>query len=212
MFSTEITDDGRPIHATHHVRGGVDTVFATFEFDNMRPGTPWSAVWMNDGQVIIEQNDTWDEGEEGRKAVKISNRKGVPNGEYHLVLGIAGEVALEGKMVVGRRQDDSDSQLSGRIVDANTGRGIANAVVVVLKPSASLRRFLTQRNEKDVQSSVESKADGSFVLPEQLPKNQAYSFVVAARGYDPLTVEHALRLSAGAPEHADIGNVELEPA
>ena len=212
MFSTEVTDDGRPINATQNIPGGVDEVYATFEYDNMRTGTPWSAVWMNDGQVIIEQSDTWDESDEGRKAVKISNRNGVPNGEYHLVLGIAGEVALEGKMVVGRRQNDSDSQLSGRIVDGNSGKGIGKAVVVVLKPRASLRRFLVQRDQADVQSSVESKADGSFVLPDQLPKNQAYSLVVAARGYDPLTVEHALRLSAGAPEHADVGNIELEPA
>ena len=92
MFSTEVTDDGRPINATQNIPGGVDEVYATFEYDNMRTGTPWSAVWMNDGQVIIEQSDTWDESDEGRKAVKISNRNGVPNGEYHLVLGIAGEV------------------------------------------------------------------------------------------------------------------------
>ena len=167
---------------------------------------------MSDGKVIIEQNDKWDEGDEGRKAVKISNRNGVPDGEYHLVLGIANEVALEGKTVVGRRQDESDSELSGRIVDADNGRGISKAIVVVLKPRASLRRFLTQRSESDVQSSVETGSDGKFVLPDQLPKNQAYSLVVAARGYDPVTVEHALRISAGAPEHADIGNVELEPA
>ena len=212
MFSTRVTNDGRPVHATHHIPSGVDEVFATFEFDNLRNGTPWSAVWMNDGKVIIEQNDVWDEGDDGRKVVKISNRRGVPDGEYHLVLGIAGEVALEGKMIVGRTQDDRDAEVSGTIVDGRSGRGIGSAIVVVLKPRAVMRKFLVERSESDVQASVETNSDGSFTLPKQLPKNQAYSLVVAARGYDALTVEHALRIGPDAPEHANIGAVELEPA
>lgn len=212
LFSTQITDDGRPINPTHYIPAGIDQVYATFEYDNMRRGTPWSAVWMNDGKIIIEQNDDWDEDEEGRKAVKISNRRGVPNGEYHLVLGIGGEVVLEGKMIVGRGQDDKDSEVSGALVDSRTGRGIGGGLVIVLKPQASVRRFLSERKESDVHASVETDRNGSFTLPKQLPKGQAYSLVAAARGYDPLTVEHALRIGPDAPEHADIGAIELDPA
>ena len=210
LFSTRITDDGRPINPTHHLPSGVDKVYATFEYDNMRHGIPWSAVWMNDGQVIIEQRDEWDENHEGRKAVKISNRRGVPDGEYHLVLGINEGVALEGKMVVGRTVDDRDSEISGTVVDGLSGRGIGDAIVVALKPQASLREFLLNRAKADVQSSTETKADGSFTLPEQLPKNQAYSLVIAAQGYDPLSVEHALRVGPDAPENANIGEIQLQ--
>ena len=113
-------------------------------------------------------------------------------------------------MHVGPMVDESDSEISGRIVDAETGRGIDGALVIALKPRVELRRFLSSRKESDVQSSTESDRDGSFKLPEQLPKGNAYSMVVAARGYRPLTVEHALRVSAGAPEHANVGDIELE--
>jgi len=82
--------------------------------------------------------------------------------------------------------------------------------VIALKPRTSMRSFLRSRNEADVQSSTETGRDGKFVLPEQLPKGHAYSMVVAARGFVPLTVEHALRVSAGAPENANIGKIELE--
>ncbi len=209
LFSTAITDDGRPVNPTNHVPRGVDEVYATFEYDNMRRGTPWSAVWMNEGNVIIEQRNEWDDPEEGRKAVKISNRKGVPDGEYHLVLGIGGEVALEGKMMVGRGSDESDSEVSGVLVDERTGRGISDGIIIVLKPRASMRRFLQHRSNEDVETSVETNRDGTFTLPNQLPKGQSYSLVAAARGYEPLTVEHALRIGPGAPEHADIGAIEL---
>jgi hypothetical protein len=210
LFSTRVTEDGRPIYPTSSIPSGVDEVYASFDFDNMRNGTPWSVVWMNDGKVIIEQKDDWDDGEQGRKTVKIANQRGVPNGKYRLVAGIKGEIALEGDMQVGPMVDESDSEITGRIVDAETGRGVDGALVIVLKPRVEMRRFLSSRKESDVQSSSETERDGSFTLPEQLPKGYAYSMVIAARGYRPLTVEQALRVSAGAPEHANIGEIELE--
>ena len=75
-----------------------------------------------------------------------------------------------------------------------------------------MRSFLKSRDENDVQSSTETNSNGDFTLPEQLPKGMAYGLVVAARGYDPLTVEGALRVGPGAPEQADVGEIELMPA
>ena len=212
LFSTQISHDGRPIHPTHVVPSGVGEVYASFDFDNCRNGMNWSAVWTTEGQVIIEQKDQWDDGESGRKTVKLTNRRGVPNGDYKLVLGIGGEVAMEGQIVVGNRVDESDSEIEGRVVDGRTGRPIEGALVIALKPSTSMRSFLKSRREQDVQSSTESNSKGEFTLPDQLPKGMAYGLVVAARGYEPLTVEGALRVGPGAPEHANIGEIELVPA
>ena len=212
LFSTQISRDGRPINPTHVVPSGVGEVYASFDFDNCRNGMDWSAVWTSEGQVIIEQNDRWDDGESGRKTVKLTNRRGVPNGEYKLVLGIGSEVSMEGQVVVGNRVDESDSEVSGRIVDGRTGRPVSGALVIALKPRTSMRSFLKNRSEDDVESSTESDSRGNFKLPDQLPKGLAYGLVVAARGYEPLTVEGALRVGPGAPEHADIGEIELVPA
>ena len=212
LFSTQVRHDGRPIHPTHVIPAGVGEVYASFDFDNCRNGMNWSAVWTTEGQVIIEQNDQWDDGESGRKTVKLTNRRGVPNGEYKLVLGIGGEVAMEGQIVVGNRVDESDSEIEGRVVDSRTGRPVGGALVIALKPSTSMRSFLRSRREEDVQSSTESNSNGEFTLPDQLPKGMAYGLVVAARGYEPLTVEGALRVGPGAPEHANIGEIELVPA
>lgn len=210
VFSRELSDDGRPINPSEHIQQPADAVYASFEFDGMRNGTPWSAVWMSNGKIIIEQNERWDDGEQGSKSVKISNRKGVPAGEYHLLLGIDGKVELEGKMQVSERIDDRDSEISGQVVDNRTGRGISGALVIVLHPRASLRHFLQTRSEDDVRTSTETDSKGGFTLPEQLPKGESYSLVVAARGYEPITVEGALRVGPTAPEHADIGKIEMQ--
>ena len=210
LFSARITNDGRSIHPTTRLPSGLDTVYATFEHAGIERGTPWSVVWMSDGQVIIDQKDTWDEEAYGRKVVKVSNKKGLPNGEYHLVLGIGGSVALEGKIMVGSPVDETDSEVAGRVVDADSGRGIGEALVIVLNPNASLQKFMRNRNNNDVFTSAQTDRDGSFTFPKQLPKGYAYSLIAAAAGYEPVTVEGALRVSEGAPEHADIGELPLE--
>ena len=210
LFSARVTDDGRSIHPTSRIPSGLDTVYATFEHAGIERGTPWSVVWMTDGKVIIEQKDTWDEEAYGRKVVKVSNRNGLPNGEYHLVLGIGERVALEGKVVVGTLVDETDSEVSGRVVDEQTGRGIEDALVIVLNPNASLQRFMRNRSNADVFTSTQTDRDGHFKFPKQLPKGQAYSLIAAAQDYEPIAVEGALRVSEGAPEHADVGELPME--
>ena len=209
LFSQRVTDDGRPINPTTHIPAGVETVYATFEHDNLRPGTPWSVVWMSDGKVIIDQQDDWNDDEEGRKAVKISNRKGLPPGEYHLVLGIENKVALEGKVMVGTPVDDTDSQVTGTLVDASTGGGVSG-MVIVLKPGASLREFMRTQSQSLVFTSDHANSRGEFTFPDQLPKGQAYSLIAVAQGYRPVVVEGALRVSSTAPEHADIGQIPMD--
>lgn len=210
VFSQDLTEDGRPINPAQHIKEPVAEIFATFEYDGMRNGQPWSAVWINSGNIIIEQKEPWDDGEQGTKTVKLSNRNGIPAGEYHLVLGIGGEVELEGKIHVSERVDDTDSEVSGQVVDNRSGRGIDGALVIVLRPDASLRHFLQTRSENDVETSTETGNDGRFTLPQQLPKGQSYSLVVAARGYEPITVDAALRIGTTAPEQADIGQIEMQ--
>ena len=140
---------------------------------------------MSNGQQIISQEDTWDDGPQGRKAVKVSNKKGLPPGEYHLVLGIGGRVRIEGKVMVGNPVDESDSEVSGRIVDVRSQQPVAGATIMVLRPDAPLRDFLRTHDQSALFTSAETDSAGRFKLPKQLPKGQAYSLVAAARGYQP---------------------------
>ena len=210
LFSLRVTEDSRPIHPTTRIPSGVDEVFASFEYDEMDPGTPWSVVWMSQGKIIIEKEDRWDDEREGRKTVKISNRKGLPDGEYHLVLGIGGKVALEGKMMVGTPTDETDAEVSGMMVDADSDRPVRDGLVIVLKPNAEMREFLRTRDRDLIFSSAETGHDGSFTFKDQLPKGYSYSLVAVAPGYEPVTVEGALRVGETAPEHANIGSIPME--
>jgi hypothetical protein len=212
LFSTQILDDGRPVNPTTRVVGEVQDVYASFEYRNIPAGTPWSARWMTQGKEVIKQEGLWDEGPNGRKAVKISNRKGIPDGDYELELTLGGRSVLHGRVSVVGRDEEADSQIYGQLVDGQTGQGIANGLVLVLKPGVDLNRFMRSNDQSLLYTSTESNRDGSFTLPKQLPKGNAYSLIAYARGYAPVAVENGLSVTQKAPEKADVGQIPLNRA
>jgi S1-C subfamily serine protease len=210
LFCTRITQDGRPIDPADVLPSGATSIFATFEFEDMKNGAAFTQVWALDGKKIVETTEKWDDGKEGRKAIKLSKAKGLPDGEYHLVMAVGGTVVGEGKVHVGRRREDSDTQIAGTIVDDASGRGIAGVKILVLKPGVAVNDFVQKQDRAMVASMAETGRDGSFSLPEQLPKGAAYGMLVVAEGWRNLMVDGALRLDARAPEKAQLGPIRLQ--
>jgi len=58
-------------------------------------------------------------------------------------------------------------------------------------------------------TSTKTGRNGRFTFPKQLPKGTAYGLVVVARGYRDMVIEGALRISAHAPERAEINPLGL---
>jgi len=59
-------------------------------------------------------------------------------------------------------------------------------------------------------TSARTNRLGRFTFPKQLPKGQAYGLIVVARGYRDLAIESALRITAKAPEHAQLDAIPLQ--
>ncbi len=209
VFSSQVTRDGRPTQATDILPEGVQELYAGFEFDNMKNGMTWQQTWTMNGTPIATDTQRWNEGEQGRKTLALNNRQGFQAGEYHLALTIEGRVAAEGKVIVGRRVDDTDSEISGQIVDEATGRGIAGATVAVLKPNVSVQKYVQSQNPQLIFTSTQTDRQGNFTFPIQLPKGQAYSMIVIAQGYRGLAIEGALRIGRDAPENAQLNPIGL---
>lgn len=209
VFSSQVTRDGRPIQATDILPEGIKELYAGFEFDNMKNGLTWQQTWVVNGTPIATDTQRWSEGEHGRKTLALNNPQGFQSGEYHLALAIEGRVVAEGKVVVGRRVDDTDSEISGQIVDESTGRGIAGATVAVLKANVSVQQYVQTQNSQLIFTSTQTDRQGNFTLPVQLPKGQAYGMIIMAPGYRGLAIEGALRIGRDAPEQARLNPIGL---
>jgi S1-C subfamily serine protease len=211
VFSTQVTRDGRPINPAAVLTSGQKEVYATFEYDGMRNGMAVTQVWAKDGETIASEETKWKDGPRGRKTLSLGNPKGLPDGQYHLVIAVGKQVVVEGEVILGRRVEDTDTQVSGVVVDRSTGRGIPNALVIALRPGVQVRDFARKQRKDMAYTSTRTDAQGRFVFPQQLPKGEAYGLVVASEGYRDLGIESALRIGSGAPEHARLNPISLVP-
>jgi len=210
VFSRSVSKDGRPISPASLLPKGGKTLYATFEYARMLNGVDWGQVWTHDGRTIVNKKDKWEAGSRGRRSLSLANAKGLPDGLYHLVLTAKGQVLAEGEVTVGRRADDTDTEVSGQIVDAASRRGIPDALVIALRPDVSVQTFLKEQRRDMGYTSARTDRAGRFSFPKQLPKGQAYGLIIVARGYRDLAVEGALRLTANAPERARLDAIPLQ--
>lgn len=211
VFSAQVTRDGRPVQPAAILPGGVQQIFATVEYTGMRDGLPWKVAWAHEGRAVGGQEGAWDGGAQGRRVIALGSRTPLPDGVYQLTVAVQGQVVAQGEVTVGRSASDTDTQVSGRVVDRVSGRGIPDALVIALRPGVSARAFVARQDRAMIFTSAMTDARGTFTFPQQLPKGQAYGLVVVARGYQDIAIEGALRVGAGAPEQADIGSIALNP-
>ena len=209
VFSAGVTKDGRPINATSIIKTGRKQIFASFEFAGMRNRTKWRQVWAIDGKKVYEDETAWEDGPRGRKTLALGSSKGLPDGEYHLVIAVRNEIVAEGQVTVGRRSEDADTEVSGQVIDKESRRGIRDALVIALKAGVRTSDFVEQQKKEMALTSTRTDRNGRFTFPKQLPKGDAYGLVVVARGYRDMAIENALRISPNAPEKAQIYPVPM---
>lgn len=211
MFSEKVTSDGRPINPSALLRGGTKQLFAGFTFDGMRNGTKWGQVWVHEGRPVSQAEDKWQDGPRGRKTVALAGRGALPAGRYKLVLSVREQVVIQGEVVIGRQVDDTDTELSGQVVDRNSKKGVPDALVIALRPGVRAQAFVQEQRRDMAFTSARTDPQGRFTFPEQLPKGQAYGLIVVARGYRDMAIDSALRVGPNAPEQALISPVPMIP-
>lgn len=116
----------------------------------------------------------------------------------------------ESKVIVGKRAEDTDAEVSGQIVGPVSHRRIRDALVIALRPDVRVQDFVREQRREMAYTSARTDRNGRFSFPQQLPKGQAYGLIVVARGYRDLAIESALRVSAHAPEHAQLNPIPLQ--
>ena len=210
VFSSKVTRDARPINPSEMLPPSIKNIYASFQFQGMRKGTAWGQVWAHNGKKILDQKGKWEHGSKGRQVLTLSNNRGIPNGEYHLAITVRNEIVAEGRVVVGRAESDTDTAVSGQLIDARTKRGINGGLVIALKPNVRVMDFVRHQNRNMAFTSARTDRSGNFAFDKQLPKGQAYGLVVIARGYEDLVVEGGLRISSQAPENAQMNPIPMQ--
>jgi bacillolysin/thermolysin/neutral peptidase B len=90
--------------------------------------------------------------------------------------------------------------VQGQILDANTGRGVEGAQVFVLRPGVSASQAAADDNlsAEEVLTFGTTDRSGVYQTEQAVPRNQAYSFIIVARGYRPILADGEVNIPADA--------------
>ncbi|HET7676300.1 MAG TPA: serine protease, partial [Candidatus Limnocylindrales bacterium] len=125
---------------------------ATFSFAGMTEGLDIATVWVRglDTQkpvILSRSSDTWQFGPSGAcYALTLTSRRPLEEGNYSLRIfgGPSMRLLGAGDVAIGQEQHGPGpgpgpgDRLTGRIVDSDTGLGIAGAVVFILQPGTDV--------------------------------------------------------------------------
>ncbi|MBI4786883.1 MAG: trypsin-like peptidase domain-containing protein [Chloroflexi bacterium] len=207
--------DGKLVGAGQTLPTGIKKIVGAFEFAAMRQGQDWGYVWTLDGQEVAGKSsgNAWKDDASGLFTVSLTNGgKALPDGAYQVTLYIGGAVASQGAVTVGKtttppvkqtpppQTGGAGSVIKGQIVDADTQRGIFDALVLLLKPGVTIAEFDEALDSGDPDSLVAAQAttdqDGNYQTAPALARGKAYSVIIVAKGYQFRAFENGLEIKS----------------
>lgn len=110
----------------------------------------------------------------------------LPDGDYAVTMFAGGALRfMSGAKVTvgGQVVPTADAVISGRVIDADTGKGIAKVAVIVLKPGTDLNSWLSKPDDKAVVAAGTTDKKGHYETRPAIGPD-TYSILFLADGYE----------------------------
>lgn len=219
-FGTSV-QGGQLVGAATSFPAGTKQVTALFDHRGLRPATPWGYVLQLDGEAVIDKPNAfkWEGGTEGKWSITFNNgQEALPNGRYELSLFTNNQAVQRGNFSIAGGAAPAPQPpaakgviLTGQIVDADTRKGIAGAIFIVLKPGVTVKQFADSDGDLGlVATGVEAGANGEFRTADPLARGTSYSLVVLANGYRAIGEDNALKLVPDHPAEHKLNPIRLQ--
>lgn len=181
-------------------QGGLESLYVFFDWRQLSVGTPWTWRWKVDNDTLFSVSTQWAAPADGQfYYLSLGGVPILPDGTYTFEIEMGGIVLFAEDVRVGLGQLPIDAfasaegiQLTGRIIDAETGRGIPGALFIMLLVEFSVEDFLW--DESQILATSLADEDGFFQLPALLERGPVddpllYSLLVRADGYLPMSAD-----------------------
>jgi len=217
-FAEGVDRQGNPVRPGTAFKSGLSELYAFFDYDGMQDGWEWGWQWTVNGEALQPQKHTWEDGASGQNEwIRVYSDDVLPDGAYRLDLYVKGEMVQSGNCTVGGEAPspvptpeppEGDVEIQGRITDAETKKGIPDALFLVLQPGITVDAF--RWKEEQVYAMAESDRRGYFELPARLRREETYSWIITARGYKPI-LEDGITIAADVASPYEL-NITLQRA
>ena len=171
---------------------GIPALFALFDWGRIAAGTDWTLRWLVDDRPFYQRRAPWQTVDSGSDfTISVADP---PEGNYKLqllvnslqMMEIEGAVGI-GQLPIDRLAGVTGLRLGGHARDAATGDGIASVTLLLISEDYTAAEF--EWSADQVVASATSDRNGDFEFDLPLETETAYSIVVVADGYLPLSAD-----------------------
>ena len=165
---------------------GSRNIMASLEHRGFVPGEDLVSQWRYNGEVVARTAFRFADGSDagGCYFGELYHDRGLSDGAYlvELFAGPSLRAIATAQTTVGATGRTGAATLSGLVLDADSGRPIAGAVVFLLAPGTDLAAWIDRPQEDQVVSFAKSAADGRFIV-HGLSAGSSYPALAMAAGY-----------------------------
>lgn len=206
-WALEVDAKNCPTKSTTTYPTGVKKIGAVFNWSNMTSGDTWSYRWTRDGKDVTSKTTTWTWDSSGSCFYFTLTGDPLTDGNYQLDIYTGTQSTLSGTAstkVGGAAPTASTVQVKGKVLDANTGKAVNGALVLVLNPGVDPDAWLDYGEDADIFTSAQTNANGDFVLPERLQRNEEYAILVGSKSLGYRTAVGSLMYKSTDPDTVSI--------
>ncbi len=195
---------------------GITKIYANIEYIGAKTSTPLTAEWFVNGQLLEGSSlsfDTWplDAGD-GSAWINTSNPNGLEDGVYTIQIQAGDSTLTSPEITIGGGSNVPASKsvsVIGRVLSADTGRPVADALFVVLAPGITWDAF-DSSNPDHLLDIAFTDSKGNFQTNVTLPLNQVYALGVLADGFEPLLADEVDLSEFAQGNIADFGDIGIK--
>ncbi len=202
-FARGVGSNGAPLEPAGDF-DTIDHVYAIFPAQGLRNGVLLRSTWRFNGEVVLDDEAAWTQGEVSTAWLSMAHPGGLPVGEYELTITVDGQRAQAAGFRVTANSGApkvTTVNVVGSVHDAdNSRRSVSGAAVFLLKPGVTLDEWVDARfDERLIYAQGATLADGSFQLNKRVETGRTYAVLVIHEEYQPARDE-AWAVPAGASD------------
>ena len=164
-------------------------IAAAFDGSKFTPNEDVLQVWVQPDtqQLLATFSDPWVEPSgQGCVSYGISGSSGaLADGRYELNVYAGGALRQVASATVKVGVAAGSIVLTGRVVDADTGQPISDALIAILKSGTDVQAWYSSPNSGDLATSGASGDEGTFATDPPIAQG-SYPFLILADGYQPV--------------------------
>jgi serine protease Do len=188
-WAEDFDDSGCAIRPVPHYASGITKLVAVFRYSGLPAGETLGVYWLKDGVSLSGQDLVWDGNSSGNcVALWYEPSSPLPDGTYTVLVYVGTSknrpLTAEASVAVNPALAEGGVRLSGKITDADTGSGIADASLILLKPGINVDTWLLNPTSEGIYAFATANSKGEYQLPLPLQRGVRYGGVAFADGYN----------------------------